>query len=165
MDYESYRKAYFVDPAPEPQFEFAGLHGVALFFEDYEAAVDYYSRVLGPPVYVEGQFTRGWRIGNTWLTLFPKETGSPTNAEIHFYMKTPAEAERLQAAFIEAGGSGEPPTDALMFEPIRFCSVQDPFGTKILTVSHLPSEAESLHPSGFSMSKSLRSDKGRTNCD
>jgi hypothetical protein len=52
-------------------------------------------------------------------------------------MKTPAEAERLQAAFIKAGGSGEPPSDELMYEPIRFCAVQDPFGTSILVVSDL----------------------------
>ena len=76
-------------------------------------------------------------MGNTWLTLFPEKAGAPKNAEIHFYMKTPAEAERLQAAFIEAGGSGQPPVDALMFEPIRFCALQDPFGTKILVVSRL----------------------------
>lgn len=137
LDYDSYRRSNFVDPAPEPQFEFMGINGVALFFNDYEGAVSYYSQVLGPPVYVEGDFTRGWRVGNTWLTLFPEKAGTPKNAEIHFYMKTPAEAERLQAAFIEAGGSGDPPIDTLMFEPIRFCAVQDLFGTKIVVVAHL----------------------------
>lgn len=137
MDYESYRQAYFVQPQPKQKFAFRGLHGVALFFKEYESAVDYYTHVLGPPAYVEGAFTRGWLLGDTWLTLFPSKTGSPTNAELHLNMKTPAEAERLQAAFIEAGGSGEPPTDALMYEPLRFCSVQDPFGTQILIVSQL----------------------------
>ena len=137
MDYESYRQAYFVRPQPEPPFAFRGLHGVALYFEAYQAAVDYYTRVLGPPVYVEGEFTRGWLLGNIWLTLFPAKTGNPTNAELHLNMETPAEAERLQAAFIAAGGSGEPPIDTLMYEPLRFCAVQDPFGTQILIVSRL----------------------------
>jgi catechol 2,3-dioxygenase-like lactoylglutathione lyase family enzyme len=137
MDYKSYRRAYFTYPEPEPRFEFIGLQGIALFFNDYPSAVAYYTRVLGAPVYVEGDFTRGWRLGNTWLTLFPSQSGNPQNAEVHIYMKTPAEAERLQAAFIQAGGSGEAPSDQLMYEPIRFCPVQDPFGTSILIVSHL----------------------------
>jgi hypothetical protein len=52
-------------------------------------------------------------------------------------MQTPAEAERLQAAFIKAGASGKAPSDQMMYEPIRFCPVQDPFGTSILIVSAL----------------------------
>lgn len=138
MDYEKYRKDYFVDPQPEPKFDFLGLHGVALYFSDYPAAVAYYTRVLGDPLYVEGKFTRGWRIGNTWLTLFPSKDGDPQNAEVHFLVSSPAEAERLQQAFIEAGGKGEEPSDQLMFEPIRYCYVQDPFGTSLLVVSRLP---------------------------
>lgn len=137
MDYESYRQANFVEPAPEPKFNFTEQYGVALYFQEYQAAVAYYTAVLGPPVYVEGEWTHGWRLGHTWLTLFPAKEGNPTNAEMHLYLDSPAEAERLQAAFIAAGGTGQPPTDALMFEPLRFCAVQDPFGTTILAVSRL----------------------------
>jgi len=137
MDYESYRKANFIEPAPKPRFDFIGLHGVALYISDYQAAVAYYTNVLGAPAYMEGKFTHGWRVGSIWLTLFPAKSGEPQNIEIHFLMKTPEEAERLQRAFIEAGGSGDEPSDQLMFEPIRFCSVKDPFGTSILIVSHL----------------------------
>jgi hypothetical protein len=61
MDYESYKKAYFADPLPEPKFDFIGLHGIALYFNDYKAAVEYYTAVLGPPAYVEGKSTRGWQ--------------------------------------------------------------------------------------------------------
>jgi len=138
MDYESYRKAYFVEPTPKSNFDFIGLHGVALFINDYEAAVAYYSKVLGSPAYVEGKFTNGWRIGDIWLTLFPSKAGSPKNTEIHFLVNSPEEADRLHKAFIDAGGKGEPPSDQLMYEPIRYCSVQDPFGTNILVVSRLP---------------------------
>jgi hypothetical protein len=137
MDYESYKKAYFTDPQPEPKFGFIGLHGVALYFNEYKAAVEYYTTVLGPPAYVEGRSTRGWQIGNTWLTLFPAESGNPKNVEIHFLMKSPEEAERLQRAFIEAGGSSESPSEQLMYEPLRYCPVRDPFGTNILIVSRL----------------------------
>ena len=137
MDYESYRRNYFVDPQPEPRFEYLGLHGVTLFFSDFEAAVEYYTRVLGSPAYVEGAGTRGWQVVGTWLTLLKWEKGSPRNVEINFVMKTSLDAERLQSAFIEAGGSGEPPSDQLMYEPMRFCPVVDPFGTNILIFSRL----------------------------
>ncbi len=137
MDYESYRRNYFVDPQPEPHFEYLGLHGITLFFSDFEAALEYYTGVLGSPAYLEGAGTRGWRLGNAWLTLIKWERGSPRNVEINFVMKTSQDAERLQAAFIEAGGSGEPPSDQLMYEPVRFCPVVDPFGTNILIFSRL----------------------------
>ena len=140
MDYESYKKSYFVYPQPEPKFEFVGLHGIALFINDYEAAVAFYSEVLGPPGYVEGKFTNGWRIGDIWLTLFPSESDGPKNTEIHFLVNSPDEADRLHQAFIDAGGKGEEPSDQLMYEPIRYCSVQDPFGTNLLIVSRLPRE-------------------------
>jgi len=137
MDFESYKKAYFADPQPEPKFNFIGLHGIALYFAEYETAVAYYTNVLGPPAYVEGKSTKGWWIGNIWLTLFPSESGNPQNTEIHFLLNTPEEAERLQDAFIKAGGKGETPSDQIMYEPIRFCPVIDPFGTSILIVSRI----------------------------
>ena len=137
MDYESYQRNYFVDPQPEPRIEYLGLHSVTLFFSDFEAAVEYYIRVLGPPDYVEGAATRGWQLGNTWLTLLEWEKGSPRNFEFNIVMKTSQEAERLQSAFIEEGGSGEQPSDQHMFRPVRFCPVVDPFGTNILILSRL----------------------------
>jgi len=57
--------------------------------------------------------------------------------ELNIVMQSPAEADRLQAAFIEAGGVGEAPSDELMYEPVRFCAVQDPFGTNILIICPL----------------------------
>jgi hypothetical protein len=138
MDYESYQHDFFVDPQPEPRFDYLGLHGVTLFFADYEDAVKYYTVVLGSPAYVEGSGTRGWQIGDTWLTLLKWEKDNPRNVEFNIVMKSSQEAERLQAAFIEAGGSGEPPSDQLMYEPVRFCPVVDPFGTNILIFSRLP---------------------------
>ena len=142
MDYESYREKFFAKPTPEPRFKFHGLHGTTLYFSDYEAAVAYYTRVLGPPAYVEGQGTRGWRLGNTWLTLLMGKSGNPRNMELNIVMQTSQEADRLQAAFIEAGGVGEPPSDQLMYEPVRFCPVQDPFGTDILIICPLLERSE-----------------------
>lgn len=138
MDYDSYREKFFTEPAPEPRFDYLGLYGTTLYFSDYDAAVDYYSRVLGPPAYVEGEGTRGWQLGNTWLTLLKGKRGNPLNVELNIVMPTPEGAESLQAAFIEAGGKGEPPSDQLMYEPVRSCPVVDPFGTNILIICWLP---------------------------
>lgn len=138
MNYEEYKKAYFISPVPEPKFNILGIHGVALYFDDYEKALDYYTAVLGPPAYIEGQFTHGWPLGSTWLTLFPAKTGSPGNLDITILMPSSLEAERLQGAFIAAGGTGAPPSDQIMYQPIRMCPVKDPFGTEFLIIALLP---------------------------
>ncbi len=140
MDYESYRKANFADPEPIPRHNFRGTFGLTLYFEEFEAAVAYYSEVLGPPAYLEGMGTRGWPIGSGWLTLLKGLKGSPSNLEVTFEMETPEAAEAVQRAFIEAGGEGPAPSDQLMYIPVRSCSVRDPFGTELLIVSPLKPE-------------------------
>ena len=101
----------------------------------FDQAVSYYAQVLGPPAYVEGAGTRGWPIGSGWLTLLRGTSGNPRNVEVTFRVETVQEAERLQRAFIEAGGTGQEPSDQLMYEPVRFCPVRDPFGTDLLVIS------------------------------
>ena len=136
MDYETYRNTYFVDPQPEERFTFAGIRGACLFVREYEAAVEFYSTVLGPPNYIEKEdHTHGWKLSNTWLTLFPGKEASPRNVSIEIQMKSPEEADRLQATFIEAGASGASPSDEFRYDPIRFCPVTDPFGTELLIFS------------------------------
>jgi hypothetical protein len=137
MDSTAYRKAYFADPPPDARYVFEGFFGVSLFLQAYKEAVAYYSHVLGDPDYVEGDNTRGWKIGSSWLTLLLAQEGSPKNAKIALLMDSPAEADRLQQAFINAGGSGEAPFDELMYESLRLCVVSDPFGTAILIVARL----------------------------
>jgi hypothetical protein len=135
MDFETYQKKYFAAPPPEPRYSFKGDFGVTLFYQDYEAAIAYYEQVLGPPAYLEGEGTRGWRISRGWLTLLKGKSGNPRNLEITFVMSSPEEAEALQRAFIDAGGTGPLPSDALMYEPIRYCAVSDPFGVNLLVIS------------------------------
>ena len=137
MDYETYRKKYFVELTPEQRYTFTGIHGITLYYQDYEAAADYYQRVLGPPAYREGESTKGWQVGDTWLTLLRGADGNPVNVEFMIVMQNPAEADRLQRAFIEAGGSGPDPVDTLMYEPVHVCPVADPFGTDIMIYSPL----------------------------
>lgn len=140
MDYEAYRKTNFRHPAPAPRYRFSGAFAVTLYFDGYQAAVDYYEQVLGPPAYVEGEWTHGWQIGDGWLTLLKGRSGSPSNVEIGLAVETPDEAEALQAAFIAAGGRGLEPSDQLMYTLVRSCPVVDPFGTEILIFSPLPAE-------------------------
>jgi hypothetical protein len=137
MDYEEYRAAYFVDPQPEPRYGFTQAGGPTLWFAEYEAAIEYYTEVLGPPNYVEGDTTQGWQIGSSSLTLFAGGDGHPRNVEIGLLMDSPEEAERLHRAFILAGGTGADPTDEFMYAPIRYCPVTDPFGTDFLIFSWL----------------------------
>ena len=135
MNFKEYQKAYFTDPLPKPLFRFSGSFGVTLFFEDFDSAADYYQQMLGTPAYVEGEGTRGWQIGSGWLTLLRGKSGNPRNVEVTLQMDTPEEAERLQRAFIVAGGEGPTPSNQLMYEPIRSCPVIDPFGTEFLITS------------------------------
>lgn len=138
MDYAAYRRQFFASPAPEPRFSIRGIGGASICVADFEGALSYYTRVLGPPEYVEGDDTRGWRLGKAWLTLFPAQTGGPQNADIQLELTTPEEAERLHGALIEAGGAGPAPSDELMYIPMRFCSVTDPFGTQWVVYAPLP---------------------------
>jgi hypothetical protein len=135
MNYDTYRQAYFTHPLPEPRFAFSGSFGVTLFFEDFEPAVAFYQKVLGPPAYVEGQGTRGWQIGSGWLTLLRGKAGNPQNVEFTLQVETSEEAEKLQQAFIGAGGIGSAPSDEYMYVPIRSCPVRDVLGTEILIIS------------------------------
>ena len=143
MDYAEYRRRFYADPPPEPRFRFAGAGGPVLFIHPYAEAVAFYTRVLGPPGYLEGEGTRGWRIGDAWLTLFPADTGAPANTEIGLVMENPEEADRLHAAFLAAGATGEPPSDQLMYEPIRYAPLTDPFGTNLVIWARLSEEAYS----------------------
>ena len=128
MNYEEYRKKYFQDPVPPERFELHGVLGATLYYGDYPAALAFITQIFGEPVYQEGEFTRGWRLGRSWLTVFPAKRGNPSNADIPVYLSSAEELDRLYAAFIEAGASGDPPEDTLMYEPVRMAILTDPFG-------------------------------------
>ncbi len=137
MNYQEYQKAYFVNPQPEPRFHFAGTFGLTLYYQDFDAAVAFYEQVLGVAGYQEGADTRGWRIGQGWLTLLRGKQGNPQNVEITFELDTPAAAEAMQQAFIQAGAQGIAPSDQLMYTPVRICPVTDPFGVDVMIFAQL----------------------------
>jgi len=136
MDYEQYQQAYFTRPVPDQRFAFRGILGITLYFQEYQTAVEYYQKIFGMPAYVEGNSTRGWQIGDTWLTLLRGKKGFPQNVEVMLYVQDPTEVDCLRAAFVDAGGQCQEPLDTLMYEPIRLCAVQDPFGTNFMIVSN-----------------------------
>lgn len=137
MDYEAYRKSFFAEPQPKPRFAFVGARGVSISVVEHDAALAYYTEVFGPPAYIEGEGIHGWLLADTWFTLFQGESGGPTNSDVSLQMQTTAEAERLHAALIAAGGNGEAPSDEIMYTPIRFCAVEDPFGLQWIVYASL----------------------------
>ena len=56
-------------------FRVVDLNYVSLYLEDLEGGVEFYGKLFGPPVYGEGRLF-GWRMGATWLTLFPGDAGT-----------------------------------------------------------------------------------------
>ena len=137
MDFASYQKAYYLDPAPQSRYHFKGSFGITLYFEDFTEAIAFYEQVLGPAGYQEGEDTRGWAIGHGWLTFLKGNSGNPRNVEIGFEMETVQEAEALQRAFIAAGAKGPAPSDQLMYVPVHSCPVSDPFGVDVMIFAAL----------------------------
>lgn len=141
MDFEEYRARYYADPPPEQRFSFVGVRGATLFYPDYPGALAFFRQVFGEPAYVEGEFTHGWRIGESWLTVFPAKEGSPGNLEVPVYLQTPEGVDALYAAFIVAGAAGDPPQNTLMYVPVYMTVVADPFGVMFTLVCEmLPDE-------------------------
>lgn len=132
MDFESDYQKYFLLPPPPPRFQYTGHFGMTLYYQDFTEAVAFYEQVLGPAGYQEGDHTRGWKIGTGWLTLLKGNNGKPTNVELTFELETAKEAEAMQQAFIQAGATGQEPSDQLMYTPVRLCAVVDPFGVDVM---------------------------------
>lgn len=128
---------HLADEAPLA-YHIVGLHYVSLYFEDLAPAVAFYTQVFGPPESVEPDGTlHGWRMGGTWLSFFPARAGThpgsnPRNTEFAIQLATPGEVDRLYEALIAAGATVcRAPSDTWMYEPMRYCCVDDPFGVRI----------------------------------
>jgi uncharacterized glyoxalase superfamily protein PhnB len=124
--------------SPHRSFRIVGLGYVSLYFQDHDAAIAFYSQVLGPPEYSEdGDALRGWRMGATWLTVFAASAGSgkagnPRNTEFAIRVTTSEEVDALFAQLVAAGAQVcMAPRDTTMYEPMRFACVDDPFGVRI----------------------------------
>ena len=114
------------------------LNYMSLYIDDFQQSISFYSQVFGAPDGVdENQTTYGWRMGSTWLTVFPGKVGSqpnrnPCNSEFAVQVSAVGEVDLLHQALIAAGAkSYMAPQDTQMYEPMRFSCVDDPFGVRI----------------------------------
>jgi uncharacterized glyoxalase superfamily protein PhnB len=122
----------------EAAYTIVDLNYVSLYYEDFQEAITFYENVFGSPENVdEGGEIYGWRMGSTWLTLFPSKEGTqkgsnPGNTEFAIQVSAAQEVDALYQVLIEAGAKkGWDPEDTTLYEEMRFCFVDDPFGVRI----------------------------------
>ena len=127
-------------PASETQrsYNVVGLNYVSLYIKDLREAIAFYSQIFGPPESInENGKIHGWRMGSTWLTLFPSTAGTardsnPRNAEFAIQVSAAEEVDALYRTLIAAGAQEcMQPADTAMYEPMRFACVDDPFGVRM----------------------------------
>jgi len=135
------------DVEKKDRFKIVDLNYVSLYYDDFQTAIDFYTQVFGAPENMdEGGEIISWRMGATWLTLFPAKEAAhpgknPRNAEFAIQVAEPDEVDALYQAFIEAGAKkGWEPFDTDMYESMRFSYVDDPFGVRIDIICPLTSE-------------------------
>src|ERR1051325_6443270 len=90
-------------------YRIVGLNYVSLYVLELKEAVAFYSAVFGPAEHSEEDAdTYGWRMGDTWLTVFPSRAGTdpasdPRNAEFAIQVAKTEEVDALFQALIDAG--------------------------------------------------------------
>ncbi len=120
-----------------------GLRFPSFYIEDYDRAVEFYSKVFGSPDTDQPEI-KGWKLGDTWLTLFPSKAGAspgenPRNAEFAIEVSSPDEVDHLRKLMLDAGASGGwEPQDTEMYVPMRFAFVEDPVGIRVDIYCLLP---------------------------
>ena len=109
----------------------------SFYVSDLSAAKVFYTQVLGPPQCEEEQLA-GWKIGDTWLTLFPAVGAAPIagegprNSEIAIRVSETGGVDAMLAALVRAGATLRMPArDTEMYESMRFGCVDDPFGIRV----------------------------------
>lgn len=119
-------------------FHIVDLNYISLYIKDFHQAIAFYTEVFGEPDSVdEKETTYGWKMGATWLTIFDGNKAglrddNPSNTEFAIQVSTLAEVDALYQALLNAGAKPcMPPEDTAMYQPMRFCCVDDPFGVRI----------------------------------
>lgn len=121
----------------KPNYNIATLNYVSLYYHDHKEAVAFYTAVFGEPDSVHEEVIIGWKLGDTWLTLFPDTESShpgsnPRNTEFAIQVASPEDVDRLHAAFVAAGAAVvHTPEHTKMYEQMRFSVIKDPFGVYI----------------------------------
>lgn len=126
-------------------FTVLSLNYVTFYVEALAQALEFYTYVFGPPDQVEAPLAiTGWKMGDTWLTLFPSRAGTvpgrnPCNAEFAFQVAAYDEVDILYQRLVEAGAKTvHAPEDTRMYENMRYACVDDPFGIRLDIYFPLP---------------------------
>jgi predicted enzyme related to lactoylglutathione lyase len=126
------------------KIEVISLNFPSFYVKDYDAAIAFYTQVFGLPQ-SDTPRIKGWKLGDTWLTLFPSEDmghdpdANPRNAEFAIQVAAPEQVDVLYHSLLEAGAKiCMEPEDTEMYEPMRFCCVDDPVGIRIDVYCPLP---------------------------
>jgi uncharacterized glyoxalase superfamily protein PhnB len=129
-----------IEPVAQKQspYHIVDLNYISLYFKEFAAAVAFYSRVFGAPDSTDEQRAiYSWRMGATWLTLFPSKIGTepaqnPHNTEFAIQVASVEEVDLLYQALLASGATDcMAPEDTTMYDPMRFACVDDPFGVRI----------------------------------
>jgi predicted 3-demethylubiquinone-9 3-methyltransferase (glyoxalase superfamily) len=92
-------------------FNIVNLNYFSLYIKDFEKAVEFYISVFGEADSIpEDVKLHGWKMGGTWLTIFPSKIGvdpenNPRNAEFAIQVSIPEEVDALYAKLIETGAT------------------------------------------------------------
>jgi len=127
------------------KFTIVDLNYFTIYVKEFEAAVAFYTKVFGEPDYSEddGRIL-GWPMGKTYLTVMTCDQGpvrdeNPRNAEFAIQVAKPNEVDRLHRALVKAGATDFwDARDTVMYHPMRFAVVDDPFGVRIDIYCPLP---------------------------
>ncbi|MCB9135095.1 MAG: VOC family protein [Anaerolineales bacterium] len=121
----------------DEKFQVIGLRFPTFYLKNFEKAVAFYAKIFGPAPVSEPRL-KGWKLGDTWLTFFPAEgmnidpNTNPRNAEFAIQVGEPEQVDILYKAFLEAGAKTcMAPEDTKMYDKMRFCAVDDPFGIRV----------------------------------
>lgn len=119
-------------------YHIVDLNYISLYIKDFQQAIAFYTQVFGEPESVdERKTTYGWKLGATWLTIFDAskaglQDGNPSNTEFAVQVAASVEVDQLYQALIAAGAKPcMSPKDTAMYQPMRFCCVDDTFGVRI----------------------------------
>lgn len=120
-----------------PKYQATGLGFPSFYLKDFAEAVAFYTKIFGPTPDPESRI-QGWKLGDTWLTFFPAEdmgrdpNANPRNAEFAIRVAAPEQVDALYDAFIAAGATScMAPQDTRMYDKMRYCAVDDPFGIRV----------------------------------
>ena len=121
-------------PSPPPGF-FHGLRTVVYFVDDVEAAMLWYSDVLGIQPYFAEPFYVGFNVGGYELGLHPRDEKYPKGSSSQSAHWGVTDADAAYARLLQLGALPyTPPED--VGDGIKVAAVKDPFGNILAIIEN-----------------------------